>query len=80
MEPAIRKALLRKGTLYKDIPGALVAQLESVAEQHGLDAQSVASAFDKFMTTSRCASRPQQRGACGAGLPGVRRSRPAAVH
>ena len=54
MEQAIRGALLKRGTLYRDIPAPLVAQLEAVANQHGLDAKGLAGAFDKFMTTSRC--------------------------
>ena len=54
MEAAIKGALVRRGTLYKDISSHLLAQLEVLAGQHGLDAKAIATAFDKFMTTSRC--------------------------
>ncbi len=53
MEQAIKKALLQRGTLYRDISSPLLGQLEAIAGQHGLDSKGIASAFDRFMTTSR---------------------------
>ena len=53
MEVAIKKNLLFRSTLYKNINNSLLSQLSTIAEQHGLEAKALAAAFDKFMTVQR---------------------------
>lgn len=56
MEQAIKRALLLRSTLYKDIDASLLSSLAAVAEQHVLAAKGLATAFDKFMTVTRSVS------------------------
>ena len=53
MEASIKRALLMRSTVYKNIEPSLLSSLEHVAEQHVLDAKGLAAAFDKFMTVAR---------------------------
>ena len=57
MEQAIKRALLLKSTVYKDIDPFQLSSLAAVAEQRALDAKGLAAAFDKFMTTQRSGVR-----------------------
>lgn len=49
---AIQNALNKRWTCYKNVPAPVLAQLESLAAQHGKDAPEIANLLDKFMTTS----------------------------
>jgi hypothetical protein len=49
----IKKALLMRSTLYKDIDASMLAALGEAAQRQCLDAKALAAAFDKFMTVNR---------------------------
>lgn len=53
MEVELHHALQKRGTLYKDVDPALLAQLADNAQQRGMDAMQAAKAFDKFMSAHR---------------------------
>ncbi|KAL4552225.1 hypothetical protein Ndes2526B_g06451 [Nannochloris sp. 'desiccata'] len=53
METQIRKALLMRSTMYRDIQEDVLSSLASLAETHSLDAKSLASKLDRFITVSR---------------------------
>jgi len=53
MEAAVKRALLMRSTVYKDIQPDVLSSLSSVGESLKLDSKSLASSFDKFMTVSR---------------------------
>lgn len=49
----MRKALLLRSTLYKDVQADVLSSLSLLTETLKLDAKSLAASFDKFMTVSR---------------------------
>ena len=54
MEPAdLQRALKGRGSLYQTVEPAVLAQLATAAEQHGLAASEAAKAFDKYMIVHR---------------------------
>jgi hypothetical protein len=53
MEQAIKKSLLMRSTVYKNVDPGLLSSLSLLAEQNALDAKGLAAAFDKFMTVAR---------------------------
>lgn len=54
MEAQLKKALLMRGTLYRDIQDDIVSYLVTMGEVHGMDAKTLAGKLDRFMTVSRC--------------------------
>ena len=53
MEAAVKKSLMMRSTVYKDIKSDVLSTLTSLSESLKLDAKTLASSFDKFMTVSR---------------------------
>ena len=53
MDVAVRKALLMRSTVYKDIEADVLGMLSSLGESSKMEAKALASSFDKFMTVSR---------------------------
>ena len=53
MDVQIKKALLMRSTLYRDIQNDVLSSLSLMADTLDLDAKSLASKLDRFMTVSR---------------------------
>lgn len=67
MEAELGTALKRRGSLYTGLPEALLQDLATAAQRHGLiTAKETAAAFDKWMTVHRCGRRPAAPGGCAA--------------
>ena len=49
----VKKLLMQRSTLYKDVSADVVEELLRVGDKFGMDVKKVVSAFDKFMTVSR---------------------------
>lgn len=49
----MKKFLMMRSTVYKDIQADVLGSLASLGETFQLDAKAIASSFDKFMAVSR---------------------------
>ncbi len=56
MAAEIKRLLLLRSTNYKDVELESLERLSNLADQQGVTTTSLAGAFDKFMTVSRCAT------------------------
>lgn len=53
MEAELQKWLGYKGTDYRDLDAAVLAELALIAQQHGKGAKEAAAALDKFLLVHR---------------------------
>lgn len=49
----LKKLLMQRSTVYKDIPTDVVEELGKLAKDMGLETKKLVGLFDKFMTVSR---------------------------
>lgn len=53
MDIKLKKLLMQRSTVYKNVPADVVQELSKLTQDMGVESKKIVGLFDKFMTVSR---------------------------